>query len=71
MMCAKAIHEADENAGDWLDLERDKRKSKTNSAKSWLNIDAVSHMTSEMLKEIDPDENLSGWLRDITTLTRM
>jgi putative ATP-dependent endonuclease of OLD family len=70
LMCARAIHSADQTSGDWGDLEKDKTKSKSNSAKSWLNTDAAAQMTSAMLDEMDPADELRGWLRQITLLAR-
>jgi len=70
MMCAKAVHEADGGGGEWGALEKEKTKSKANSAKSWLNTDAVTHMTPAMLDEADQDGDLRTWLRKITSLAR-
>ncbi|WIE72312.1 ATP-binding protein [Curtobacterium sp. MCJR17_020] len=69
-VCAQALYEAEDNGIAWADLEKDKRKSKANSAKSWLNMDAVGHMTAEMLNEIDGPGDLRGWLRRITQIVR-
>ena len=39
------------------------RSRMTNRAKRWLNTEAVSHMTSKLLQQLDPEDELIGWLR--------
>lgn len=68
--CAKSLYQAEENGIAWDDLEKEKRKSKANSVKSWLNTDAVALMTPSMLDEVDQQGDLRGWLRRITEIVR-
>ncbi len=44
------------------------RSRMSNRAKRWLNTIAVEHMTPEMLQERDPDGELIGWFRTMSTM---
>ncbi len=70
LMCAQVVHASVEDAGAWEDVEKAKKKSKSNSAKSWLNSEAVERMTDELVDATDPRGDLKKWLRRITELVR-
>ncbi len=63
---AQLVHEASESTKSWVDVEEETKKKKTSSAKKWLNAEAVKHMTVDMLSELDPGEEVVGWLRKIS-----
>jgi AAA15 family ATPase/GTPase len=67
LLFAQALHcaENDGNANPWDQLKPDKISSKTSRAKRRLNEECVSEMTSAFLAEIDPQEEVKGWLRTI------
>jgi hypothetical protein len=44
------------------------RSRMTNRAKRWLNTEAVSHMTTKLLRERDPEDELIGWLRIMSSM---
>ena len=45
-----------------------RKKLKRRELKSWLNREVASAMTLEELIEVDQEEELLGWFRDITEL---
>lgn len=53
----------------WDELTSRARKRLANRAKRILNIRAVQHMTSDLLKERDPKGELGAWLRMIHDCT--
>jgi hypothetical protein len=53
----------------WAELDEVKRRKKISKAKSWLNRDAVSHMTVDLLAESDDKGDIIDWLR-ITSIVR-
>lgn len=70
MLAAEMVHNAADGSSLWDSLKPEDQKKKSSRAKSWLNNDAVSHMTIELLAESDPDGELTSWLREITVLAR-
>ena len=44
------------------------RSRMANRAKRWLNTVAVGHMTPELLRERDPDAELIGWFRKMSSM---
>lgn len=67
--CARVSFLADGTQCEWDALEKDSRKKKASNAKSWLNSEAVAQMTPELLTEIDTNDDLRTWLRQITAYT--
>jgi putative ATP-dependent endonuclease of OLD family len=67
---AIALHERSESEVSWEDLTEEKRQKKISQAKSWLNREAVVHMTPQLLTEIDPDNEVRSWLTDIGGILR-
>ena len=67
-LVAKAIHDGSGSGTEWENLSQDKRRKKASDAKKWLNTDAVGNMTRELLLERDPDNELTGYLREIGEL---
>lgn len=65
--CARVAFLTEGSQEEWDALEKPSRKSKASNAKSWLNTDAVAHMTPERLSEMDPEDDIRTWLRQITT----
>jgi len=67
LLFAKAVHEASDSSVLWEDIERDrlKLKKKRDRAKRRLNTELLAQMTPALLSEIDPDDDIRGWLREI------
>jgi len=67
-LVAEAIHEHSESGIEWGDLAREKQAKKISQAKRWLNLDAVNHMTHEMLNQRDVDGEIIRILREMQGL---
>jgi energy-coupling factor transporter ATP-binding protein EcfA2 len=69
LLFAKAAHKSSESSVLWEDIECDrlKLKKKRDHAKKRLNTELVAQMTPALLSEIDPDDDIRGWLREIGT----
>jgi len=69
LLFAKAVHEASSSSVPWKDIESDpqKLKKKRDRVKKRLNTELVAQMTPALLSEIDPDDDIRGWLREIGT----
>ena len=68
-LVARYIHEHNDTAKAWLDVDSDTRsENKVSKAKKWLNADAASLMTPELLSAIDPAGEVRGWLAEIKAL---
>lgn len=65
---AKLVHTATTAGNIWDDLDEMKKKKKVDKAKKILNSDATKFMTSQLLREIDPDGDMLSWLSDIRDL---
>jgi len=65
---AQEIHDASQAIERWKELSSEKRGSKANRAKVWLNRDASARMTMARLKESDPDDDIIGWLRHVGSI---
>jgi hypothetical protein len=66
-LLAQAIHELAEGAGTWAALDKDKQKKKESNAKRRLNSEYAERMTPELLTAMDPDGDVRGWLRAVST----
>lgn len=64
--CARAVFLTDGTPDEWDALTKDSRKKKASNAKSWLNTDAVAQMTPALLTEVDTNDDIRTWLRQIT-----
>lgn len=64
-LVARAVHEASDSTIAWEEVSEKKRGQKESRAKKRLNRGAVDHMTSERLIEVDPSNEVVGWLRKI------
>ena len=64
------VQAASESGNPWADLDDDKKSKKVSRAKAWLNKEATLQMTPELLAVSDPNNEIIGWLREITTLAR-
>ena len=67
-LVAQYIHEHNDTAKAWSEIKPEDRKKKGSSHKSWLNTDAASLMTPELLSAIDPADEVRGWLADIKAI---
>jgi len=63
-LVAKAIHQKESDTS-WDDLSDKKRKSKEGRVKDRLSKVASAYMTEEWLSEVDPEGEVTGWLRQI------
>jgi hypothetical protein len=66
-IAAKATFQA-EDCRSWTSLSTRDRKRLRGRAKKWLNRAAVDQMTTSLLAERDPGEEVVGWLRGIARL---
>ena len=65
LLVARAVHEAAPGAKPWAEVDEKTRGKKESAAKSWLNTDAVCHMTAPLLSESDPRGDIRKWLQEI------
>ena len=65
-LVAIAVHEASESTKDWNELNDKKRGQKESKAKKKLNRDAIDYMTPVRLTEVDPEDEVRLWLREIS-----
>jgi len=66
-LVAEAVH-ALAGGNPWADLSDENRKRKMSKAKTILNNQAVSQMTSARLAETDPNNEIRSWLADIVNM---
>jgi hypothetical protein len=64
-MIAKIIHENSDSSKTWDELKKEKKDKKISNAKRWLNTEVIENMTPDLLTEIDPDNEVRGWLNKI------
>ena len=66
-LLAQANHEASESnvTRECVKSDTDGLKKKVSKAKKKLNSEIVTKMTPDLLKKIDPEDELIGWLREI------
>lgn len=62
---AEAVHAAAGGPITWATLPHEKQKEKSSSGKKRLNSNCVDHMTPELLTQVDPDDEVRGWLREL------
>ena len=64
---AQAVHEASESNVAWECVKSDAEalKKKVSRAKKRLNSEFVEKMTPDLLKEIDPKDEVIGWLKEM------
>jgi putative ATP-dependent endonuclease of the OLD family len=62
---AKIVHSASDSPIPWEDLDKKKKEEKESKAKKVINGIATRFMRNELLNEIDPDNELIGWLQEI------
>lgn len=67
-MVAEAIHIAGGGQDAWNVLSEEKKRKKISRAKRRLNTEAVAAMTPAQLTEIDPQNEVRGWLNEIRRL---
>ena len=67
-LVAREIHEKSESQNRWEELTQQVRKSKISAAKVRLNRDAASKMTYERIQQRDGIDEISGWLRHISSM---
>lgn len=67
---AQAVHESSDSDSTWTDVlsNPEKLKKKVSNAKKRLNTDFVSRMTPELLTQVDMNDDVRGWLREIGTV---
>jgi energy-coupling factor transporter ATP-binding protein EcfA2 len=65
---AKIVHSASESPTLWGDLDEKKQEEKESKAKKVINGIATRFMTIELLNEIDPENELIGWLQEIAEI---
>nr|WP_304945120.1 AAA family ATPase [Vibrio campbellii] len=65
-LVAIAVHEASESTKDWNELNDKKRGQKESKAKKKLNRDAIDYMTPVRLTEVDLEDEVRLWLREIS-----
>jgi predicted ATPase len=62
---AEAVHAASQSPNSWASLTDDNREKKVSGAKRRLNGEIASQMTSELLTQIDPADEIRQWLRAV------
>jgi len=62
---AEAVYTAAGNQITWATLSHEKKKEKSSSGKKRLNSECVARMTPALLTEVDPDDEVRGWLRNL------
>lgn len=62
---AKIIHDSSESPIVWIELKKEKMDEKMSNVKRWLNTQAIENTTPELLTEIDPANEVRGWLNRI------
>jgi len=67
MIVAQAVHEVN-GEEKWGNIEREKQQRKESRAKKVINDAAARNMTAERLSEVDPDDEIIGWMKVIQTI---
>ena len=68
-LLAQAVHEASESAEPWDAIKNnpEKLRKKISAAKRRLNDEFASHMTADLLSEVDTEGEVTTWLKQIYT----
>ena len=68
-LLAQAVHEASESTETWDDIRSnpEKRSKKISGAKRRLNAEFASEMTTNLLSQIDTEDEVRTWLKQIGT----
>jgi len=66
-LIAKAVHEASDSDVDWENVTDKKRSQKESKAKKRLNRGAIDRMTLPRLSEVDPNDEILSWVKEIST----
>lgn len=64
---AKIVHAAT-SPNAWNELKDDKKEEKEKNAKRTINNFATQYMSKALLNEIDPNNDVIGWLNQIKAL---
>lgn len=64
-LVAQAVHANSDSPNAWEDLPDDKKEKKISKAKNWLNSEASSFMTPDLLSEIDQNGDVRFWMTKI------
>lgn len=67
---ARLVHSQSESTTPWEELDDEKKGKKISRAKRVLCSQAPSHMTPDLLAEIDADGELLRWLNEVTQVLR-
>ncbi len=67
---ARTLHEASLSPHTWDQLEQDKLGKKISQAKKRINKEAIQRMNLALLRESDPDDEILGWLEQISGILR-
>ncbi|HDY8021427.1 TPA: hypothetical protein ACGVB5_004918, partial [Vibrio vulnificus] len=70
-LIARAVHEASESTTPWDELDVKKRGNKESQVKKRLNRQTLGFMTPEYLSEIDTQDDVRTWLREISRFIRV
>lgn len=62
---AEAVHASSSSPKAWAELDKEKRDEKCRKAKQWLNAEAATCMTLQMLNERDPKGEVRKWFEEI------
>lgn len=70
LLAAQSMHAAENPSTPWGSLSKNTRKKKVSKAKIWLNNEAIANMTTAMVAESDPNNEVTSWLQEISQLAR-
>jgi len=66
-LVAQSVHESSESDISWEDVTPEKRGKKESKAKKRLNRGAIDYMTPELLTDVDNNNEVRTWLRQISS----
>jgi hypothetical protein len=69
-LAAAAVLKASGSSNDWASLKAEDRKKKETRAKAWLNTQAVSKMTPDLLTAQDAGDEVRTWLREMAEMIK-
>ena len=70
-MVAEALHANGDGKTPWSALDKEKKHKKLSNVKRRLNTEAVEAMTPELLTDIDPQNDVRGWLAEMCRLYKL